>query len=126
MKPFTRLAVVILWLIALPQLLRFIAGWETTTTRPTLSSRGVGGGRWRRGHTLECSKNKRRNGPVRGPPSRPLPPLGSWPVRVLGRALNEPALRVRIAAGVAKPSCLRHRDRFFIDPGGEVDWPCAS
>ena len=30
MKPFTRLAVVVLWLIALPQLLRFIAGWEIT------------------------------------------------------------------------------------------------
>jgi hypothetical protein len=28
MKPFTRLAVVVLWLIALPQLLGFIAGWE--------------------------------------------------------------------------------------------------
>jgi hypothetical protein len=30
MKPFTRLAVVVLWLIALPQLLRFIAGWQVT------------------------------------------------------------------------------------------------
>jgi hypothetical protein len=30
MKPFTRLAVVVLWLIALPQLLRFIAGGEIT------------------------------------------------------------------------------------------------
>jgi hypothetical protein len=30
MKPFTRLAVVVMWLIALPQLLRFIAGWEIT------------------------------------------------------------------------------------------------
>jgi membrane protein implicated in regulation of membrane protease activity len=29
-KPFTRLAVVVLWLIALPQLLRFIAGSEIT------------------------------------------------------------------------------------------------
>jgi membrane protein implicated in regulation of membrane protease activity len=28
MKPFTRLAVVVLWLIAVPQLLRFIAGGE--------------------------------------------------------------------------------------------------
>jgi hypothetical protein len=28
MNPFTRLAVVVLWLIALPQLLRFIAGGE--------------------------------------------------------------------------------------------------
>jgi hypothetical protein len=30
MKPFTRLAVVVLWLIALQQLLRFIAGWKIT------------------------------------------------------------------------------------------------
>jgi sterol desaturase/sphingolipid hydroxylase (fatty acid hydroxylase superfamily) len=30
MMPFTRLAVVVLWLSALPQLLRFIAGWEIT------------------------------------------------------------------------------------------------
>ena len=30
MKPFTRLAVVVLWLIALPQLLRVIAGCEIT------------------------------------------------------------------------------------------------
>jgi peptidoglycan/LPS O-acetylase OafA/YrhL len=30
MKPFTRLAVVVLWLIALQQLLRFIAGWQIT------------------------------------------------------------------------------------------------
>jgi hypothetical protein len=30
MKPFTRIAVVVLWLIALPQLLRFIAGWGVT------------------------------------------------------------------------------------------------
>jgi hypothetical protein len=30
MKPFTRLAVVVLWLIALLQLLRFIAGWQIT------------------------------------------------------------------------------------------------
>ena len=32
MKPFTRIAVVALWLIALLQLLRFIAGWEVTLT----------------------------------------------------------------------------------------------
>ena len=30
MKPFTRIAVIVLWLIALPQLLRFIAGWQVT------------------------------------------------------------------------------------------------
>jgi hypothetical protein len=30
MKPFTRIAVVVLWLIALLQLSRFIAGWEVT------------------------------------------------------------------------------------------------
>ena len=30
MRPFTRIAVVALWLIALLQLLRFIAGWEIT------------------------------------------------------------------------------------------------
>lgn len=30
MKPFTRIAVVVLWLIALVQLLRFIVGWEVT------------------------------------------------------------------------------------------------
>jgi hypothetical protein len=30
MKPFTRIAVVVLWLIALVQLLRFILGWEIT------------------------------------------------------------------------------------------------
>jgi hypothetical protein len=30
MKPFTRVAVVVLWLIALLQLLRCIAGWEVT------------------------------------------------------------------------------------------------
>ena len=30
MKPFTRIAVVVLWLIALLQLLRFIAGWQIT------------------------------------------------------------------------------------------------
>ena len=30
MRPFTRIAVVALWLIALLQLLRFIAGWEVT------------------------------------------------------------------------------------------------
>jgi hypothetical protein len=30
MKPFTRIAVVVFWLIALVQLLRFIAGWEVT------------------------------------------------------------------------------------------------
>ena len=30
MRPFTRIAVVVLWLIALLQLLRFIAGWEVT------------------------------------------------------------------------------------------------
>jgi hypothetical protein len=30
MKPFTRVAVVVLWLIALLQLSRFIAGWEIT------------------------------------------------------------------------------------------------
>jgi hypothetical protein len=29
-KPFTRIAVVVLWLIALLQLLRFIAGWQVT------------------------------------------------------------------------------------------------
>jgi hypothetical protein len=29
-KPFTRIAVVVLWLIALVQLLRFILGWEVT------------------------------------------------------------------------------------------------
>ena len=28
MKPYTRIAVVVLWLIALVQLLRFILGWE--------------------------------------------------------------------------------------------------
>jgi sterol desaturase/sphingolipid hydroxylase (fatty acid hydroxylase superfamily) len=28
MKPFTMIAVVVLWLIALLQLLRFIAGWD--------------------------------------------------------------------------------------------------
>jgi hypothetical protein len=30
MKPFTRIAVVVLWLMALRQLFRFIAGWQTT------------------------------------------------------------------------------------------------
>ena len=30
MKPFTRIAVVVLWLIALVQLLRFILRWEVT------------------------------------------------------------------------------------------------
>ncbi len=30
MKPFTRIAVVVLWLIALLQLLRFILRWEVT------------------------------------------------------------------------------------------------
>ena len=30
MRPFTRIAVVVLWLIALLQLLRFIAGWQIT------------------------------------------------------------------------------------------------
>ena len=30
MKPFTRIAVVVLWLIALVQLLRFISRWEVT------------------------------------------------------------------------------------------------
>ena len=30
MKPFTRLSIVVLWLIALPQLLLFIASWEIT------------------------------------------------------------------------------------------------
>ena len=30
MKPFTRIAVVVLWLIALVQLMRFILGWEVT------------------------------------------------------------------------------------------------
>ena len=30
MKPFTRIAVVLLWLIALVQLLRFILRWEVT------------------------------------------------------------------------------------------------
>ena len=30
MKPFTRIAVVVLWLIALAQLLRFILRWEVT------------------------------------------------------------------------------------------------
>ena len=30
MKPFTRVAVVVLWLIALLQLVRFIAGWQVT------------------------------------------------------------------------------------------------
>ena len=30
MKPFTRVAVVVLWLIALLQLVRFIAGWQIT------------------------------------------------------------------------------------------------
>lgn len=30
MKPFTRIAVVVFWLIALVQLLRFILGWEIT------------------------------------------------------------------------------------------------
>jgi hypothetical protein len=30
MRPFTRLAVVVLWLIALVQLLRFILRWEVT------------------------------------------------------------------------------------------------
>jgi hypothetical protein len=30
MKPFTRIAVVVLWLIALLQVLRFIARWEIT------------------------------------------------------------------------------------------------
>jgi hypothetical protein len=29
-KPFTRLAIVVLWLIALPQLLLFIVNWEIT------------------------------------------------------------------------------------------------
>jgi hypothetical protein len=30
MKPFTRIAVVVLWLIALVQVLRFILRWEVT------------------------------------------------------------------------------------------------
>jgi uncharacterized membrane protein len=30
MKPFTRIAVVVLWMIALLQLVRFILGWEIT------------------------------------------------------------------------------------------------
>ena len=30
MKPFTRIAVIVLWLIALAQLLRFILRWEVT------------------------------------------------------------------------------------------------
>ena len=30
MKPFTRLAVIVLWLIALLQLVRFIVGWQIT------------------------------------------------------------------------------------------------
>ncbi len=30
MKPFTGIAVVVLWLIALVQLLRFILGWEVS------------------------------------------------------------------------------------------------
>jgi len=30
MRPFTRIAVVVLWLIALLQLVRFILGWEIT------------------------------------------------------------------------------------------------
>ena len=30
LKPFTRIAVAVLWLIALLQLLRFIAGWQVT------------------------------------------------------------------------------------------------
>ena len=30
MKPFTRIAVVVLWGIALLQLVRFIAGWQIT------------------------------------------------------------------------------------------------
>jgi hypothetical protein len=30
MKPFTRIAVVVLWLIALVQLMRFILRWEVT------------------------------------------------------------------------------------------------
>ena len=30
MKPFTRMAVIVLWLIALLQLVRFIAGWQVT------------------------------------------------------------------------------------------------
>jgi sterol desaturase/sphingolipid hydroxylase (fatty acid hydroxylase superfamily) len=30
MKPFTRIAVVVLWLMALVQLLRFILRWEAT------------------------------------------------------------------------------------------------
>ena len=30
MKPFTRIAVVVLLLIVLPQLVRFIAGWQIT------------------------------------------------------------------------------------------------
>jgi len=30
MKPFTRIAVVLLWLIALAQLVRFIGRWEVT------------------------------------------------------------------------------------------------
>ena len=30
MQPFTRVAVVVLWLIALLQLVRFIAGWQIT------------------------------------------------------------------------------------------------
>jgi hypothetical protein len=29
-KPFTRIAVVVLWLIVLPQLVRLIAGWQIT------------------------------------------------------------------------------------------------
>ena len=30
MKPFTRIAVIVLWVISLLQLVRFIAGWQIT------------------------------------------------------------------------------------------------
>jgi hypothetical protein len=56
MKPFTRIAVVALWLIALLQLVRFIAGWQITPNGAAVllwpKWAGGGGGRRIGGHGL--------------------------------------------------------------------------
>jgi len=47
MKPFTRIAVVVLWLIALLQLVRFIAGWQITPNGAAVTLWLKGWWRWR-------------------------------------------------------------------------------
>ena len=78
MKPFTRIAVVVLWLIALVQLLRFISRWDSghleRSAHPALAERARGCARRRpRDHGLEGTPAVKTKTPRRIRPSTPNP-----------------------------------------------------